>query len=54
MLCGLVIAAIYLLGMSAAAQDLIFALVLLAAVAADALARRARTSRRPRADRVPR
>jgi D-xylose transport system permease protein len=55
---GLVIAAIYngiyLLGMSAAAQDLIFALVLLAAVAADALARRARTSRRPRADRVPR
>jgi len=55
---GLVIAAIYngiyLLGMSAAAQDLIFALVLLSAVAADALARRARTSRRPRADRVPR
>ena len=55
---GLVIAAIYngiyLLGMSAAAQDLIFALVLLAAVAADALARRARISRRPRADRVPR
>jgi len=43
---GLVIAAIYngiyLLGMSAAAQDLIFALVLLAAVSADALARRAR------------
>jgi ABC-type xylose transport system permease subunit len=55
---GLVIAAlyngIYLLGMSAAAQDLILALVLLAAVAADALARRTRTSRRPRADRVPR
>jgi len=55
---GLVIAAIYngiyLLGMSAAAQDLILALVLLAAVAADALARRARTNRRPRADRVPR
>ncbi|MGH3068354.1 MAG: sugar ABC transporter permease [Streptosporangiaceae bacterium] len=43
---GLVIAAIYngiyLLGMSAAAQDLIFALVLLAAVSADALARRGR------------
>ena len=46
---GLVIAAIYngiyLLGMSAAAQDLIFALVLMAAVSADALARRGRTSR---------
>jgi D-xylose transport system permease protein len=43
---GLVIAAIYngiyLLGMSAAAQDLIFALVLLAAVSADVLARRGR------------
>ena len=41
---GLVIAAIYngiyLLGMSAAAQDLIFALVLLAAVSADVVARR--------------
>jgi D-xylose transport system permease protein len=52
---GIVIAAIYngiyLLGMSAAAQDLIFALVLLAAVSADVLARRGRagpsgTSRR--------
>ena len=46
---GLVIAAIYngiyLLGMSAAAQDLIFALVLLAAVSADALARRGRAGR---------
>jgi hypothetical protein len=31
--------------MSAAAQDLIFALVLMAAVSADALARRGRTSR---------
>ena len=43
---GIVIAAIYngiyLLGMSAAAQDLIFALVLLAAVSADVLARRGR------------
>jgi D-xylose transport system permease protein len=50
---GLVIAAIYngiyLLGMSAAAQDLIFALVLLAAVSADALARRGRASRWVRA-----
>ncbi len=50
---GLVIAAIYngiyLLGMSAAAQDLIFALVLLAAVSADALARRAGS----RVDRAP-
>jgi D-xylose transport system permease protein len=47
---GLVIAAIYngiyLLGMSAAAQDLIFALVLLAAVSADVLARRGQASRR--------
>ncbi len=47
---GIVIAAIYngiyLLGMSAAAQDLIFALVLLAAVSADVLARRGRASRR--------
>ncbi len=47
---GLVIAAIYngiyLLGMSAAAQDLIFALVLLAAVSADVLARRGPASRR--------
>ena len=44
MLGGIVIAAIYngiyLLGISAAAQDLIFALVLLAAVSADVLARR--------------
>jgi D-xylose transport system permease protein len=47
---GIVIAAIYngiyLLGMSAAAQDLIFALVLLAAVSADVLARRGQASRR--------
>ena len=46
---GLVIAAIYngiyLLGMSAAAQDLIFALVLLAAVSADVVARRGRAGR---------
>jgi D-xylose transport system permease protein len=46
---GIVIAAIYngiyLLGMSAAAQDLIFALVLMAAVSADALARRGRARR---------
>jgi D-xylose transport system permease protein len=47
---GIVIAAIYngiyLLGMSAAAQDLIFALVLLTAVSADVLARRGQASRR--------
>jgi D-xylose transport system permease protein len=47
---GIVIAAIYngiyLLGMSTAAQDLIFALVLLAAVSADVLARRGQASRR--------
>ena len=47
---GIVIAAIYngiyLLGMSAAAQDLIFALVLLAAVSADVPARRGQASRR--------
>ena len=49
---GLVIAAIYngiyLLGMSAAAQDLIFALVLLAAVSADVLARRGERVHRAR------
>ncbi len=47
---GIVIAAIYngiyLLGMSVAAQDLIFALVRLAAVSADVLARRGQASRR--------
>jgi hypothetical protein len=54
---GMVIAGIYngiyLPGMSAAAQDLIFALVLLAAVSADVLARRGRPAAWPDQGRVP-